>query len=33
MLSSTALWTDIEFEKGVLESGKTQRDIDLLKRQ
>ena len=27
MLSSTALWTDIEFEKGVLESGKTQRDI------
>ena len=30
MLSSTALWTDIEFEKGVLESGKTQRDIGLL---
>ena len=27
MLSSIALWTDIEFEKGVLESGKTQRDI------
>lgn len=30
MLSNTALWTDIEFEKGVLESGKTQRDIGLL---
>lgn len=30
MLSSTALWTDIEFEKGVLESGKTQRNIGLL---
>ena len=30
MLSSTALWTDIEFEKGVLESGKIQRDIGLL---
>ena len=30
MLMSTALWTDIEFEKGVLESGKTQRDIGLL---
>ena len=30
MLSSTALWTDIEFEKGVLESEKTQRDIGLL---
>lgn len=30
MLSSTALWTDIEFEKGVLESGNTQRDIGLL---
>ncbi len=30
MLSSTALWTDIEFEKGVHESGKTQRDIGLL---
>ena len=30
MLSSTALWTDIEFEKGVLESGKTQRDNGLL---
>ena len=30
MLFSTALWTDIEFEKGVLESGKTQRDIGLL---
>ena len=30
MLSSTALWTDIEFEKGILESGKNQRDIGLL---
>ena len=30
MLSSTALWTDIEFEKGVLESGKNQRDIGML---
>ena len=30
MLSSTALWTDIEFEKGVLESGKPQRDIGLM---
>ena len=30
MLSSTALWTDIEFEKGVLESGKSKRDIGLL---
>ena len=30
MLSSTALWTDIEFERGILESGKTQRDIGLL---
>ena len=30
MLSRTALWTDIEFEKGVLESEKTQRDIGLL---
>jgi len=30
LLSSIALWTDIEFEKGVLESGKTQRDIGLL---
>ena len=30
MLSGTALWTDIEFEKGVLESGKNQRDIGLL---
>ena len=30
MLSSTALWTDIAFEKGVLESGNTQRDIGLL---
>ena len=30
MLSRTALWTDIEFEKGALERGKTQRDIGLL---
>ena len=30
LLSGTALWTDIEFEKGALESGKTQRDIGLL---
>ena len=30
MLSSTALWTDIEFEKGILEIGKSQRDIGLL---
>ena len=30
MLSSIALWTDIEFEKGILESGKSQRDIGLL---
>ena len=30
MLSSTALWTDIAFEKGILESGNTQRNIGLL---
>ena len=30
MLSSTALWTDIEFEKDVLDSGNTQRDVGLL---
>ena len=30
MLSNVALWADIEFEKGALESGKTQRDIGLL---
>ena len=30
MLSSTALWADIEFEKGALESGKSQREIGLL---
>ena len=30
MLSQTALWTDIEFEKGVLESGNNQRVIGLL---
>ena len=30
MLSNTALWTDIEFEKDVLESGETQRDLGLL---
>ena len=30
MLSGIALWTDIEFEKGVLQSGNTQRNIGLL---
>ena len=30
MLSNTALWTDIEFEKRVLESGKDQRNVGLL---
>ena len=30
MLSNTALWTDIAFEKEVLESGKTQRNMGLL---
>ena len=30
MLSSTALWANIEFEKGALESGKSQREIGLL---
>lgn len=30
MLSNTALWTDMEFEKGVLDSGNTQRDIGML---
>ena len=30
MLSGIALWTDIEFEKGALESGKAQRDIGLM---
>lgn len=30
MLSRTALWTDIAFEKGVLESEKSQRNIGLL---
>ena len=30
LLASTALWTGVEFEKGALESGKTQRDIGLL---
>ena len=30
MLSNTALWTDFEFEKGVLEGGKNQRNIGLL---
>ena len=29
MLSGTALWTGVEFEKGALKSGKTQRDIGL----
>ena len=30
MLSRTALWTGVEFEKEALESGKSQRDIGLL---
>ena len=30
MLDNTALWTDIEFEKGALERGNTQRNIGLL---
>ena len=30
MLSNTALWTDIAFEKEALESGKTQRNMGLL---
>ena len=30
MLSNTALWTDIAFEKEVIESGKSQRNIGLL---
>ena len=30
MLSRTALWTGVEFEKGALESGKNQREIGLL---
>ena len=30
MLSNVALWTDIEFEKSILESGNTQRNIGLL---
>ena len=30
MLSGIALWTDIEFEKGILESGNSQRDTGLL---
>ena len=30
MLSNTALWMDIQFEKGVLESGNTQRNIGLM---
>ena len=30
LLSSTALWTDIAFEKEVVESGKVQREIGLL---
>ena len=29
LLSNMALWTDIEFEKGILKSGNTQRDIGL----
>ena len=30
MLANTALWADIEFEKGVLDRGNTQRDIGML---
>ena len=30
MLSSAALWTGIDFEKRVLESGKTQRDVGMV---
>ena len=30
LLSSTALWANIDFEKGVLESGNTQRNIGLV---
>ena len=30
MLAETALWTDIEFEKGVLDRGNSQRDVGLL---
>ena len=30
LLSKVALWSDIEFEKGILESGKSQRNIGLL---
>ena len=30
MLSNVALWAGIDFEKGILDSGKTQRDIGLL---
>jgi hypothetical protein len=30
MLSRTALWTDIQFEKGILERGESQRNIGLL---
>ena len=30
LLDNTALWTGIEFEKGVMEQGETQRDIGLL---
>ena len=30
LLSSTALWANIDFEKGVLESGSTQRNIGLV---
>ncbi len=30
MLSNTALWTDIEFEKGVLDRGNSQRDMGML---
>ena len=30
LLSSTALWANIDFEKGILESGNTQRNIGLV---
>ena len=30
LLANTAIWTGIEFEKGVMEQGETQRDIGLL---
>lgn len=30
LLSNTALWTDIEFERGILDKGNTQRDLGML---